>query len=46
VQGLIKARAVLEEDFGNIHVNFGDPISIRQFSDGKVDRSMHSLAPR
>lgn len=44
--GLLKARKILEEDFGNIHVHIGDPISIRQFSDGKVDRSQHSLAPR
>ena len=45
-QGLLKARKILEEDFGNIHILFGDPISIREFSDGRVDRSKHSLAPR
>ncbi|KAK7103571.1 dihydroxyacetone phosphate acyltransferase-like [Littorina saxatilis] len=44
--GLLKARKILEEDFGNIHITFGEPVSIRKFSDGKVDRSMHSLAPR
>ncbi|PVD26429.1 hypothetical protein C0Q70_14106 [Pomacea canaliculata] len=44
--GLIKARKVLEEDFGNVHIFFGEPISIRQFSEGRVDRSKHSLAPR
>lgn len=44
--GLLKARKILEEDFGNIHIFFGDPVSIREFSEGKVDRSKHSLAPR
>lgn len=46
LQGLLKARKILEEDFGNIHIVFGDPMSIREFSDGKVNRSKHSLAPR
>lgn len=44
--GLLKARKVLDEDFGNVHIYFGEPVSIRKFSDGKVDRSKHSLAPR
>ncbi|XP_064601492.1 dihydroxyacetone phosphate acyltransferase-like [Liolophura sinensis] len=44
--GLLKARSVLSEDYGSIHVHFGEPISIRQFSAGKIDRISHSLAPR
>ncbi|ESO96500.1 hypothetical protein LOTGIDRAFT_159917 [Lottia gigantea] len=44
--GLLKARSILQEDFGCVHMFFGDPISIRQYSDGKVDRSSHNLAPR
>nr|KAG5704262.1 hypothetical protein BaRGS_012550 [Batillaria attramentaria] len=44
--GLLKARKILEEDFGNVHIYFGEPVSIRKFSDGRVDRSKHSLAPR
>ncbi|XP_059144177.1 dihydroxyacetone phosphate acyltransferase-like [Physella acuta] len=44
--GLLKARKILEEDFGNIHIYFGEPISIRKYSEGLVDRSLHNLAPR
>lgn len=44
--GLFKARKLLSEDFGNVHVHFGEPLSIRTFTDGKVDRSVHSLVPR
>jgi len=44
--GLLKARKILEEDFGNVHINFGEPISIRKYTEGFVDRSLHNLAPR
>ncbi|XP_067681176.1 dihydroxyacetone phosphate acyltransferase-like [Haliotis asinina] len=44
--GLLKARSVLNEDFGNVHIFFGEPVSIRKFADGKIDRSSHNLAPR
>ncbi|KAK3093759.1 hypothetical protein FSP39_019822 [Pinctada imbricata] len=44
--GLLKARSVLQEDFGNVHMHFGEPLSIRRYTDGKADRSVHSLAPR
>lgn len=43
---LLKARNILNEDFGNVHMYFGEPISIRQYTTGKIDRSVHSLAPR
>ena len=46
LQGLFKARKLLSKDFGNVHVHFGEPLSIRKFTDGKVDRSVHSLVPR
>ncbi|BFZ06861.1 hypothetical protein BsWGS_09899 [Bradybaena similaris] len=44
--GLLKARKILEDNFGNVHIHFGEPISIRKYSDGLVDRSLHNLAPR
>uniref|UniRef100_A0A0B6ZSK3 Phospholipid/glycerol acyltransferase domain-containing protein n=2 Tax=Arion vulgaris TaxID=1028688 RepID=A0A0B6ZSK3_9EUPU len=44
--GLLKARKILEENFGNVHLYFGEPISIRKYSEGLVDRSLHNLAPR
>ncbi|KAK3576755.1 hypothetical protein CHS0354_014568 [Potamilus streckersoni] len=45
--GLFKARNILKEDFGNVHIYLGEPVSIRQYSvTGNLDRSVHSLAPR
>ncbi|KAL5007949.1 hypothetical protein ScPMuIL_013530 [Solemya velum] len=44
--GLLKARSILAEDFGNVHVHFGDPVSIRNYSVSKLDRTVHNLAPR
>ncbi|XP_074649512.1 dihydroxyacetone phosphate acyltransferase-like [Tubulanus polymorphus] len=44
--GLFKARSILSEDYGSVHFFFNDPISIRQYSDGKIDRISHSLSPR
>ncbi|XP_064623219.1 dihydroxyacetone phosphate acyltransferase-like [Lineus longissimus] len=44
--GLLKARGVLSEDYGNVHFFIGEPISIRHFSVGKIDRIVHGLQPR
>ncbi|XP_019959276.1 dihydroxyacetone phosphate acyltransferase [Paralichthys olivaceus] len=44
--GLIKARKVLSEDYGSIHVYFGQPVSVRSLSQGKMDRSQFNLIPR
>ena len=45
-QGLLKARKILEEDYGSVHFYIDKPISIRQFSTGKIDRVIHALEPR
>ncbi len=45
-QGVFRARKVLSEDYGSIHLHIGHPESIRQFSVGKIDRVMHGLEPR
>jgi len=44
--GLLKARNILNEDFGSVHIFISEPISIRQFSTGRVDRVVHALEPR
>uniref|UniRef100_UPI0037E86278 dihydroxyacetone phosphate acyltransferase n=1 Tax=Semicossyphus pulcher TaxID=241346 RepID=UPI0037E86278 len=44
--GLFKARKVLSEDYGSIHVYFGQPVSVRSLSEGKVNRSQFNLVPR
>ncbi|XP_071504343.1 dihydroxyacetone phosphate acyltransferase-like [Diadema antillarum] len=43
--GLVKARKIFQEDFGNITVHFCDPISLRDHL-SSLDRSAHNLSPR
>lgn len=45
-QGLLKARKVLSEDYGSIHVYFGQPVSVRSLAEGKVNRCQFNLVPR
>ncbi|XP_029787136.1 dihydroxyacetone phosphate acyltransferase isoform X2 [Suricata suricatta] len=44
--GLLKARKILSENFGNIHVYFGDPVSLRSLAAGRMSRSPYNLVPR
>ncbi|KAM6906211.1 dihydroxyacetone phosphate acyltransferase isoform 2-T2 [Lycodopsis pacificus] len=44
--GLFKARKVLSEDYGSIHVYFGQPVSVRSLAEGRVDRCQFNLVPR
>uniref|UniRef100_A0A8C8XVS7 Dihydroxyacetone phosphate acyltransferase n=1 Tax=Panthera leo TaxID=9689 RepID=A0A8C8XVS7_PANLE len=44
--GLLKARKILSENFGNIHVYFGDPVSLRSLAAGRMSRSPYNLIPR
>ncbi|XP_018535009.1 dihydroxyacetone phosphate acyltransferase [Lates calcarifer] len=44
--GLIKARKVLSEDYGSIHVYFGQPVSVRSLAEGRVNRCQFNLIPR
>ncbi|XP_048842441.1 dihydroxyacetone phosphate acyltransferase [Brienomyrus brachyistius] len=44
--GLLKARKVMDEDFGNMHVCFGHPLSVRNLAKGKVNRNQYNLIPR
>ncbi|XP_066549137.1 dihydroxyacetone phosphate acyltransferase [Amia ocellicauda] len=44
--GLIKARKILSEDYGSIHVYFGQPVSIRSLAQGQISRSQYNLVPR
>ncbi|XP_004432426.1 PREDICTED: dihydroxyacetone phosphate acyltransferase [Ceratotherium simum simum] len=43
---LLKARRILSENFGNIHVYFGDPVSLRSLAAGRMSRSPYNLVPR
>uniref|UniRef100_W5K293 Glyceronephosphate O-acyltransferase n=1 Tax=Astyanax mexicanus TaxID=7994 RepID=W5K293_ASTMX len=44
--GLLKARRVLEEDYGCMHVCFGKPVSVRALAQGRVNRGQFNLVPR
>ncbi|XP_067840194.1 dihydroxyacetone phosphate acyltransferase isoform X2 [Heptranchias perlo] len=44
--GLLKARKILSENFGSIHVYFGQPVSVRSLATGTVRRSQYNLVPR
>uniref|UniRef100_A0A8C1Z7T7 Glyceronephosphate O-acyltransferase n=1 Tax=Cyprinus carpio TaxID=7962 RepID=A0A8C1Z7T7_CYPCA len=44
--GLLKARRVLSEDYGSMHVYFGHPVSVRSLAEGKIKRSQYNLLPR
>ncbi|XP_077443733.1 dihydroxyacetone phosphate acyltransferase [Stigmatopora argus] len=44
--GLFKARKILREDYGSIHVYFGQPVSVRSLAEGHVDRRQFVLTPR
>lgn len=44
--GLFKARKILSEDYGSIHVYFGQPVSTRSLAEGRVNRSQFNLIPR
>ncbi|KAM4693626.1 dihydroxyacetone phosphate acyltransferase [Discoglossus pictus] len=44
--GLIKARKILNEDFGSIHISFGQPMSLRSLASGRINRSQYNLVPR
>ncbi|CAH2251127.1 dihydroxyacetone phosphate acyltransferase isoform X1 [Pelobates cultripes] len=44
--GLIKARKLLNDNFGSIHVYFGQPMSLRSLTSGRINRSQYNLIPR
>ncbi|XP_064197083.1 dihydroxyacetone phosphate acyltransferase isoform X1 [Anguilla rostrata] len=45
-RGLLKARKVLEEDYGTMYICFGHPVSVREMAKGKINRWQYNLVPR
>ncbi|KAK1805658.1 hypothetical protein P4O66_019930 [Electrophorus voltai] len=45
-RGLLKARRVLEQDYGSMHVYFGNPVSVRELAKGRIGRGQYNLVPR
>ncbi|XP_073672786.1 dihydroxyacetone phosphate acyltransferase-like [Garra rufa] len=43
---LLKARTVLKEDYGSMHVCFGNPVSVRDLAKGKKNHRLYNLVPR
>jgi hypothetical protein len=43
---VFKARSILSDDYGNVHIFIGEPVSIRNYSIDSVDRTSHNLSPR
>ncbi|CAL8313727.1 unnamed protein product [Lota lota] len=44
--GLLKASSVLWENYGSMHVNIGQALSVRQLCQGKINRNHYTLIPR
>ncbi|KAL2081889.1 hypothetical protein ACEWY4_021707 [Coilia grayii] len=44
--GLLKARRIFSEDYGSMHVYFGQPVSVRSLAQGRINRAHYNLVPR
>ncbi|GAB6031793.1 hypothetical protein CHUAL_010195 [Chamberlinius hualienensis] len=42
-RGLLKARKIFNNDYGNFYLKFGSPFSLRDFCGDKIDRSIHNF---
>ncbi|XP_033024116.1 LOW QUALITY PROTEIN: dihydroxyacetone phosphate acyltransferase-like [Lacerta agilis] len=44
--GLLKARKILSDDFGSVHIFFGQPVSLRSLAAGRIDTCSFNSVPR
>ncbi|NWU91581.1 GNPAT acyltransferase, partial [Upupa epops] len=44
--GLLKARRILNDNFGSIHIYVGQPVSLRTLASGRINRCPYNLVPR
>ncbi|NXY91389.1 GNPAT acyltransferase, partial [Alcedo cyanopectus] len=44
--GLLKARRVLSDNFGTIHIYVGQPVSLRTLASGRINHCPYNLVPR
>lgn len=42
----MKARKILSEDFGSVHMHFGQPVSLRMLAAGRINKCPYNLVPR
>lgn len=45
LQAFFKSLSMVKEKYGNVYVNFGEPLSAHQYFADKIDRSEHSTKP-
>uniref|UniRef100_A0A8C3CNX7 Dihydroxyacetone phosphate acyltransferase n=1 Tax=Cairina moschata TaxID=8855 RepID=A0A8C3CNX7_CAIMO len=44
--GLLKARRILSDNFGTIHIYVGQPVSLRTLASGRINLCPYNLVPR
>uniref|UniRef100_A0A182VQZ0 Phospholipid/glycerol acyltransferase domain-containing protein n=1 Tax=Anopheles minimus TaxID=112268 RepID=A0A182VQZ0_9DIPT len=44
-RGLLKALSIVRENFGSIYLEFGDPLSAKDYFGGGLNRTQHTIAP-
>lgn len=44
-QALFKSLSIIKESYGNIHLNFGQPISAKEFFGENLNKSRHNIGP-
>ncbi|XP_053671319.1 dihydroxyacetone phosphate acyltransferase [Anopheles nili] len=44
-RGLLKALSIMRENFGNIYLEFGDPLSAKDYFGDRLNRTRHTVEP-
>lgn len=42
---MVKALSILNENYGNVYVQIGEPFSIKDYFGNRIDRSLHNFGP-
>lgn len=45
LQGFLKALSILNDSYGYIYANFGEPLSVKEYFGRGIDRSIHNFGP-
>ena len=44
--GVFKAATILQENYGSVHLHFGETLSLREYFGSHLDRAVHACYPR
>uniref|UniRef100_A0A336K3H7 CSON000074 protein n=1 Tax=Culicoides sonorensis TaxID=179676 RepID=A0A336K3H7_CULSO len=44
-KGMLKAFSILSQNFGSIYFDFGQPFSVKEYLNGRVERFKHAIEP-